>query len=268
MNTLVLDLAPASSSSPSLLLALLLAHLLGDFVLQPDRWVADRQARGIRSPSLALHALVHAVLAWLALCALQSVAGIDDGIDATLAAMMLGLAHWTIDAAKAKATRRWPTRQLGLFMLDQGLRGATIVVVWLWLVGSLSPLTAMLAHLSTPSSLLLLLAYLLVTRPMAVAIALAMAPLARQLKAPGTLDRAGARIGILERLLVLTLTLLDQLTAVGFLLAAMSVLRFGDLKESRDRKLTEYVLLGTLASVTSTLVLGLLVRLWLGGQSG
>ncbi len=181
---------------------------------------------------------------------------------------MLGLAHWTIDAAKAKATRRWPSRQLGLFMLDQGLHGATIVVVWLWLVGSLSPLTAMLAHLSTPSSLLLLLAYLLVTRPMAVAIALAMAPLARQLKAPGTLDRAGARIGILERLLVLTLTLLDQLTAVGFLLAAKSVLRFGDLKESRDRKLTEYVLLGTLASVTSTLVLGLLVRLWLGGQGG
>ncbi|MDZ7853283.1 MAG: hypothetical protein U5L98_11735 [Halomonas sp.] len=68
---------------------------------------------------------------------------------------------------------------------------------------------------------------------------------------------------MLERLLVLTLVLLDQLTAVGFLLAAKSVLRFGDLRDSRDRKLTEYVLLGTLLSVSTTLVLGMLVRLML-----
>ncbi len=84
-----------------------------------------------------------------------------------------------------------------------------------------------------------------------------------QLEETGTLASAGARIGVLERLLVLTLVLLDQLTAVGFLLAAKSVLRFGDLRDSPDRKLTEYVLLGTLLSVSTTLVLGMLVRLML-----
>jgi hypothetical protein len=31
-------------------------------------------------------------------------------------------------------------------------------------------------------------------------------------------------------------------------LAAKSVFRFGDLKESKDRKLTEYILIGTLLS--------------------
>ncbi|HSH57027.1 MAG TPA: DUF3307 domain-containing protein [Halomonas sp.] len=59
------------------------------------------------------------------------------------------------------------------------------------------------------------------------------------------------------------LVLLDQLAAVGFLLAAKSVLRYGDLREAGDRKLTEYVLLGTLVSVATTLVLGLTLRLLL-----
>jgi len=36
--------------------------------------------------------------------------------------------------------------------------------------------------------------------------------------------------------------------AVGFLITAKSVFRFSDLKESKDRKLTEYILIGTLMS--------------------
>jgi hypothetical protein len=36
--------------------------------------------------------------------------------------------------------------------------------------------------------------------------------------------------------------------AVGFLLAAKSVFRFGDLKDDHDRMRTEYVLIGTLLS--------------------
>ncbi|MDR7212530.1 Ni/Fe-hydrogenase subunit HybB-like protein [Flavobacterium piscis] len=35
---------------------------------------------------------------------------------------------------------------------------------------------------------------------------------------------------------------------VGFLLAAKSIFRFGDLKENKEIKLTEYILIGTLIS--------------------
>lgn len=59
---------------------------------------------------------------------------------------------------------------------------------------------------------------------------------------------------------LLTLVLLDELTAVGFMLTAKSVLRFGDL---RERKLTEYVLLGTLLSVSATVAVGLVGRAFL-----
>jgi hypothetical protein len=64
----------------------------------------------------------------------------------------------------------------------------------------------------------------------------------------GSLSRAGRFIGILERLFVFVFVVSGQWQAIGFLIAAKSVFRFGDLKESKDRKLTEYILIGTLLS--------------------
>ncbi|RYE13805.1 MAG: DUF3307 domain-containing protein, partial [Sphingobacteriales bacterium] len=51
----------------------------------------------------------------------------------------------------------------------------------------------------------------------------------------------------------------DHFEAVGFLLAAKSIFRFGDLKEAHDIKLTEYVLIGTLLSFGMAIVTALLV---------
>jgi hypothetical protein len=64
----------------------------------------------------------------------------------------------------------------------------------------------------------------------------------------GSLSRAGRFIGILERLFVFYFIVSGQWQAIGFLLAAKSIFRFGDLKESKDRKLTEYILIGTFLS--------------------
>ena len=72
---------------------------------------------------------------------------------------------------------------------------------------------------------------------------------------------AGQRIGYLERTLILTFILLNQFSAIGFLLAAKSVFRFGDLTKDKDKKLTEYVMLGTLTSFTLTILIGLSTNL-------
>ena len=45
--------------------------------------------------------------------------------------------------------------------------------------------------------------------------------------------------------------------AVGFLITAKSVFRFGDLKESKHRKLTEYILIGTLISFGIAIITGI-----------
>jgi hypothetical protein len=79
-----------------------------------------------------------------------------------------------------------------------------------------------------------------------------------------SLPDAGKIIGYLERLMVLTFILSHHWEAVGFLLAAKSVFRFGDLKESHDRKLTEYVLIGTLLSFGIALAVSLITAMLLG----
>lgn len=53
-------------------------------------------------------------------------------------------------------------------------------------------------------------------------------------------------IGLLERGLIFALILLGQPGGVGLLIAAKSILRFGAVKD--DRALSEYVIIGTLAS--------------------
>lgn len=69
---------------------------------------------------------------------------------------------------------------------------------------------------------------------------------------------AGKWTDYIERVLILTLVLTSNIKAVGFLLAAKSVFRFGDLNKAKEIKITEYVLLGTLASFSFAL-LGALV---------
>lgn len=75
-----------------------------------------------------------------------------------------------------------------------------------------------------------------------------------------SLEDAGTYIGILERLLVFIFIILDQWEAVGFLITAKSVFRFGDLSAAKERKLTEYVLIGTLISFGIAIITGLIFK--------
>ncbi|RAR60207.1 uncharacterized protein DUF3307 [Onishia taeanensis] len=240
-----------TSPEMATLLGLVLAHLSGDFLFQPHRWVESKQRHKRLSPALYWHACIHGLLTALVL----TLAG--SGPDIILAGTLLvAISHALIDLGKTYLD----SNRLRWFLLDQLLHLLVLLGLWLSWIGSLQPLFEMFAWITTPRALTLAGAYLLVTRPMAIGIALAMRPWSDEVNDPGTLVAAGARIGMLERFLVLTLVLLDELTAVGFLLTAKSVLRFGDLRESSDRKLTEYVLLGTLLSVSATMALGLMVR--------
>jgi len=64
--------------------------------------------------------------------------------------------------------------------------------------------------------------------------------------APAPPGRVGEAIGILERLLIVTLVLAGAEAAIGLVIAAKTLARF---KQLDDRDFAEYYLLGTLASV-------------------
>lgn len=70
----------------------------------------------------------------------------------------------------------------------------------------------------------------------------------------------GRAIGALERALALTLVLLGEYTAVGWIIAAKSLARF---KQLEDREFAEYFLVGTLASFMLALLGGIGIRILL-----
>lgn len=72
------------------------------------------------------------------------------------------------------------------------------------------------------------------------------------------LDKAGMWIGQLERILTLTFILLAQFQALGFLIAAKSILRIS-VKKKQERKLTEYVLIGTMLSFSISIFMGIII---------
>ncbi len=66
----------------------------------------------------------------------------------------------------------------------------------------------------------------------------------------------GRTIGVLERFVVFTLVLFGQWGALGFVIAAKSIARF---KELENQSFADYYLMGTLASVFSAIVVGIVV---------
>lgn len=73
--------------------------------------------------------------------------------------------------------------------------------------------------------------------------------------------QGGRVIGLLERALIFFLVLVGEVGGVGFLVAAKSVFRFGELRERANRVEAEYILIGTLASFLWGLVSACATRL-------
>lgn len=69
-----------------------------------------------------------------------------------------------------------------------------------------------------------------------------------------SLVNAGKIIGYLERALMLTFILLQEYTAVGFILALKAAYRF---KDTGNHPQAEYMLVGTFLSLATTLAIGL-----------
>jgi len=239
-----------------LLTWLLVVHLLADFPLQPRSWVEDKARHRARSRFLLLHALLHGVLAaWVVAGFALLHGGLSSGQVLTTL-LVIAISHWLIDLLKVTLLTR--ISQAGGFLLDQGLHLTVIALLWL----SLTPnahglLSALGAAIVGWQAGLIVVTYLVIYMPMGVLIGQLLAHWAAD---NDSLLRAGKQIGYLERTLILTFVLIGQIPAVGFLLAAKSIFRFGDLRQSDDKMRTEYVLLGTLFSFTLTIMLGLLVK--------
>ncbi|MGB3776329.1 MAG: DUF3307 domain-containing protein [Leeuwenhoekiella sp.] len=230
-----------------LAIKLLTAHVLGDFILQPDHWVAGKKAYKYKSKYLYFHGLVH-------LLALIVLLGFDFSYWPYI--LLIVFSHLIIDLMKLQFENQKNSRKL--FVADQCLHLAVIALV----IYLIDPYTFDLSIIYSAPFLLTILAVLLVSFVSAtfMKVILGRWDLDEENNASGSLQNAGKYIGILERLFVFGLIVLNQWSAIGLLITAKSVFRFSDLTRAKDRKLTEYILIGTLMSFGLAILIGIVYK--------
>jgi hypothetical protein len=166
---------------------------------------------------------------------------------------MLGGLHLIIDAAKLLL--QTDRHKQAFFFGDQLLHLVSMVIVYILYQGVVD---LPVIELNERTWWLIMLVTLL-TQPAAIGMKFLLAHWTPHTNVDNaeSLQHAGKYIGILERLFVFTFVVTNNWDAVGFLIAAKSGFRFGDLTTAKDRKLTEYILIGTLISFGIAILTGI-----------
>jgi len=235
------------------LLLLLIAHVLADFYFQPKKWVESRNELHFLSYSLYFHVLVHGAIIFLITYIYT-----QNFCISMQSSIFILITHYIIDLAKS-----YLPQTVSYFIADQVLHIIALFIVWLSISSKdFLAVTMKIIDLIDYKVLIVAFAYLIIWKPVSIFVSMVLKKW--DLEDPQSdnqesLPSAGDAIGRIERVLILTFILCNQLSGIGFLLAAKSVFRFGDLTKNKEKKLTEYVMLGTLTSVAVTIIVGLIM---------
>jgi hypothetical protein len=247
----------------SILVRLLIAHCITDFLLQPDHWIAGKRKKIWNSKYLWYHGLLTGTIAWIFV----------PHLTIWWAILLIIITHIITDGFKLSTEKKYGSN-LSLFLADQFIHVTIIVIAWLFIVNGWGKLNALLHnYLPNYRILLRILGYLLMIGPVGYIIQFLTRKWLFELDPDDSLKQAGKWIGILERVLTITFIYISQFSAIGFLVAAKSILRVIDkpdkpsgeptlIKPFSSRKRTEYVLIGTFLSFTIAILTGLIIN-WL-----
>ena len=221
-----------------LFLSLVLAHLVADFVLQTGKTCKDKVEKKWRSMYHYGHAVVVFGLSWL----------VTWDVFFLWGALVIGVTHLLIDLWKSHRDEK-----VAWFALDQVLHLLVIAGVayaWTGCHDWSLPFGIELWHVADAVALLVC------WKPANIFIKLMLKHYSVNMpeeKESGF--NAGALIGTIERWLILLFVCLGRYDALGLLIAAKSIIRFGDKETAK----TEYVLAGTLLSIFIAVLAGMMV---------
>ncbi len=223
-----------------LFLSLLLAHVIGDFYLQNNKCCEEKEDKKIKSPFLYIHSVLIGLVSWI----LVPICNFG------LWALGIAASHLIIDIVKV-----YCPKGLWGFIIDQIAHLAVILLI-ANLFNTTTELPVQLIDCSQSYSLpLLIMAVLLCMKPANIFIKLILERYkVGESASCDNIRNAGALIGNLERILTIIFVVIGQYEAIGFIIAAKSILRFKD----TDTAKTEYVLAGTFLSFGIAIVCGLL----------
>ena len=226
---------------------LILAHLLTDFVLQPFAWIESRNRLHFRSPHLYLHGALTAVVALLFI-----------GFNHWLVALVIFISHTAIDGWKS-----YQGDKVKSFLIDQSLH--LLIILGCWYVSFLNTadVNAAWHAINTKNVWIRITAFVFVSQPSSIIIGQLTKKWRSQIQNSDSLGDAGKWIGIIERIIILSLVLNQQYASVGLLLTAKGLLRFNE--PNRQEVKTEYLLIGTLMSFGLAALIGIITVQLSGG---
>lgn len=232
----------------AIFLRLLFAHVLADFVFQCDKICDGKQGKTkMKYVYQLLHSFIHALMAYL------FVADWSNWI----VPLVIFISHTLMDYIKVEYMKKDAVS----FIIDQFVHIAVIVILWLLLFdhGGTFCQEFFKTEWSSPNFWAVVIAYLLVLKPTSLILSLFIKRWVPSATVGKSLPNAGKWIGYFERILILTFILTGNAGGIGFLLAAKSIFRFGELSKEQEIKTTEYVLIGTFASFTIAILIGFAV---------
>ncbi len=228
----------------ALTIKLILSHLLGDFLFQSNTWVQDKETKKYKSLYLYLHIIIHTILLFVIL---------QFKMKYWLGILIISISHFGIDLLKVNLKSKINHKLL--FVLDQMFHLYVIaLVVYYYHQYSID------FDLVYNSKTLLFLVFLILTTLVSSIIMklfISQWNVSEYSTPENSLHKAGTYIGMLERLFIFIFIVIGRWEVIGFLLAAKSVFRYGDLSKAGDRKLTEYILIGTLLSFGLAMLIGI-----------
>ncbi len=229
-----------------ILIQLLLAHILTDFVFQTKKCVEKKREKGVNSFSFILHVLLSGALTYILL---------QQWTNWQIPLFII-ITHFCIDWWKIKQEQKTK-----YFFIDQALHLVAILFAWLYIIHGFNTIVPFIHKLFTDlKPITIITALILLIWPTGITIGMSTESFRKQISSEDSLEKAGMYIGIFERLLVFIFIMISQYAAIGFLLAAKSILRVGKDNDKEARKKTEYVLVGTLISFTVAILFGLLTK--------
>lgn len=137
-----------------ILLKLLLAHLIGDFLLQPNSWVKAKEEKKLGAWQLYFHVFLHGLLTMVLVWQWSFWKW----------ALLISFVHLLIDAAKILITKNNNRRMS--FFVDQLFHVISIYLIWLWFEGKSLPFFIF----SNQNYLFLITATIFLTMPVSIAI--------------------------------------------------------------------------------------------------
>ncbi|MGD0817247.1 MAG: DUF3307 domain-containing protein [Methanomassiliicoccales archaeon] len=233
------------TSSIIILIHLIIAHVVVDFLLQPDSWIEDKRNKGWKSNRLLAHSILAGIVPLILIWRW----------DLWYVFLIIGITHYMIDAGKC-----YFDDDLKVFTVDQTLHLAVVILSWLFITGTnpdigiLNPLFNEIWN-NYELSTIFLAAFILLW-PTGIAIGRITEKWRRQVeKDKRGLDSAGRYIGYAERMIIFSLILVNQYTALGFIVATKSIFRMRE-----GSKEAEYYLIGSMLSFFAAIVIGLVVK--------